>query len=142
MKLPLYPPQWRSSSRCLFPIFSLLILFFVQIRSRLLRFLGFDFSKHTLDYVHGKVNLGPLDIETGHEADGIFTSGEEENAPESCGVDNVGGERSVVEGDAAYEAATTNGGGNERGEVGGKGGQACVEVVCDGGDVGLEGWGG
>ena len=118
--------------------------FFVQIRSRrLLRFLGYDFSEHALDYVHGKVHLGPLDIETGHEPDGIFTGGEEENAPESCGVDNVGGERGVVEGDAAYEAATTNGGGgNERGEVGGEGGKACVEVVCDGGDVGLEGWGG
>jgi hypothetical protein len=83
-----------------------------------------------------------LDIETGHQTDGIFTSSEEENAPESCGVDDAGGQRGVVEGDAAYEAATTNRGGNERGEVGRKSGKASVEVVCDGGDVCLERWGG
>jgi hypothetical protein len=52
----------------------------------------------------------------------------------------TGGQRGVLEGDAPYEAAAANGGGNERGEVGRKGGQAGVEVVRDGGDVGLEGW--
>jgi len=121
--------------------FFFFLFFFVQSRSRLLQFLGYHFSKHTLDYVHGKVNLRPLDIETGHQPDGIVTGCEEENAPESCGVDDLGGQRGVLEGDAPYEAATTNWGGNEGGEVGRKGGKACVEVLCDGGDVGLERWG-
>ena len=102
--------------------------------------MGYHFSKYTLDYIHGKVNLGPLDIETGHQSDGIVTGCEEENAPESCGVDDFGGQRGVLKGDAPYEASTTNGGGNEGGEVGRKGGKAGVEVLCDGGDMGLECW--
>ena len=117
------------------------LFLFVQSRLGLLQFLGYHFSEHTLDYVHGKVNLRPLDIETGHQSDGIVTGCEEENAPESCGFDDVGGRRGVLEGDAADEAATTHWGGNEGGEVGRKGGKAGVEVLCDGGDVGLERWG-
>lgn len=100
------------------------------------------FSEHTFNYVHGQVNLCPLDIETGHHPDGVLARGEEENAPESRGVEDGGGQRGILEGDAPYEAPATDGGGNEGREVGRQGGKARVEVVRDGGDVGLEGWSG
>jgi len=102
----------------------------------------YHLSEHTLDDVHGEVDLCALDIEAGDEPDGILASGEEENAAEAGSVDDLGGQRGVLEGDAAYEAAATGGAGDERGEERGEGGEARVEVVCDGGDVRFECWGG
>jgi len=86
---------------------------FVQIQSAL-RFL-YEFSEHAFNHIHGKVNLCPLDTETGYKADGVL-AGREEKAPKSCGIDKPGGHRSVLEGDSSDEASTTNGGRNERRE--------------------------
>jgi len=64
----------------------------------------YHFPEHTFGDVHGKVDLYPLDIETGHEADGVPAGREEEQATEVGGVDDRGGQRGVLEGDATYEA--------------------------------------
>jgi len=58
---------------------------------------------HTFGNVHGRVDLCPLDIEIGDEADGVPAGREEEQAIEAGGVDDRGRQRGVLERDAPYE---------------------------------------